>query len=322
MNLAKLMEWLKKNTIGSAIMFSAIAHAVFIGSLEFAKPEPKKVKDDTKVLEVVLVNAKTKKAPFKANALAQSNLDRGGNTDADRQMKSPLPVPKTPPEKHAEKIAVENKQAKVKAAQKLVETPHKQQRAAEQEMQTQEVMVQEQAPQKVESQPIQQAAAVEPDQSTHEEKPVKLDTADLMARSLDAARLEAQLSKNMDAYQKRPKRKFIGARTREYRFASYVDAWRQKVEKIGNLNYPAAAKEQKLYGRLVMTVAIRADGSLEKVELNRSSGNDVLDAAARRIVELAAPYAAFPEDIREDTDIIEITRTWTFTREDTLSSGD
>jgi protein TonB len=321
LNSNGVVEWLK-STMGMAVVFSVVTHAFLIGGLGFVKPEPKKLKDDIKALEVVLVNAKTKEAPFKAEALAQSNLDRGGNTDADRQMKSPLPVPKTPPEKRAEKIAVENKQAKVKAAQTPAEAPRKQKRVAEQEKQAQEVMVQAQAPQKVESLPTQQAAAVDPDQGKHEEKPVTLNAADLVARSLDAARLEAQLSKNMDAYQKRPKRKFIGARVREYRFASYVEAWRQKVEKVGNLNYPAAAKEKKLYGRLQLTVSIRSDGSVEKIELNRSSGHEILDDAAQRIVELAGPYAAFPEDIREDTDIIEITRTWTFTREDTLSSGD
>lgn len=316
-----IVDWIK-STLGVALVFSVVAHTVLIVGLGFVKPEDKKLQDKAQALEVVLVNAKTKEAPIKADALAQSNLDRGGNTDADRQMKSPLPVPKTPPDESATKLAAETKQAKVKAAAKQSEAPRKQQRIAEQEKPAQEVMTKLQSPQKIESAPMQQAEAVEPDQGKHEEKPTIINTADLVARSLDAARLEAQLSKNMDAYQKRPKRKFIGARVREYRFASYVEAWRQKVEKVGNLNYPAAAKEKKLYGRLQLTVSIRADGSIEKIELNRSSGYPVLDDAAQRIVELAAPYAAFPEEVRQDTDIIEITRTWTFTREDTLYSGD
>lgn len=321
MNFNSFLEWLK-STMGIAVVLSVVTHAVVIGGLGFVKPEEKKLKDDLKALEVVLVNAKTREAPFKAEALAQTNLDRGGNTDADRQMKSPLPVPKTPPDQKAEKLAMETRQAKVKAAATPSEAPQKQKRVAEQEKPAQEVMVQSKAPQKVESEPTQKATAVEPERGKQEEKPATLDTSDLVARSLDAARLEAQLSKNMDAYQKRPKRKFIGARVREYRFASYVEAWRQKVERVGNLNYPSAAKENKLYGRLQLTVSIRSDGSIEKIELNRSSGQPVLDEAAQRIVELAGPYAPFPEEVREDTDIIEITRTWTFTREDTLYSGD
>ena len=97
-----------------------------------------------------------------------------------------------------------------------------------------------------------------------------------------------------------------------------MEGWRSKVEKIGNLNYPEAARSQRLYGSLLLTVAIRANGSIENVEINRSSGKKILDAAAVRIVQLAAPYAVFPPDIRRDTDIIHITRTWTFTRGDEL----
>jgi periplasmic protein TonB len=124
----------------------------------------------------------------------------------------------------------------------------------------------------------------------------------------------------MDEYQKRPKRKFIGARTKEYRFALYVESWRQKVERIGNMNYPEAAKAQKLYGQLRMTVSIKADGSLESVIIDQKSNHPVLDEAAKRIVELAAPYAVFPDDIKHDTDILSITRTWTFTQEDSLQT--
>jgi protein TonB len=140
----------------------------------------------------------------------------------------------------------------------------------------------------------------------------------MMQRTLEAMRLEAQIAKDMDAYQKRPKRRFIGARAEEYRFARYVEDWRLKVERIGNLNYPEAARVQKLYGSLLLTVSIRADGSIEGVEVNKSSGHRVLDAAAVRIVEMAAPYAAFPPDVKRDTDILHITRTWTFTKADEL----
>ena len=139
-------------------------------------------------------------------------------------------------------------------------------------------------------------------------------------RTLEVMRLEAQIAKDMDAYQKRPKRRFIGARAEEYRFARYVEDWRLKVERVGNLNYPEAAREQKLYGSLLLTVSIRADGNIESVEVNRSSGHRVLDAAAVKIVEMAAPYSSFPPDIRRDTDILHITRTWTFTKGDLLRS--
>ena len=115
-----------------------------------------------------------------------------------------------------------------------------------------------------------------------------------MQRTLEAMRLEAQIAKDIEAYQQRPKRRFVGARAEEYRFARYVEDWRAKVERVGNLNYPEAARALKLYGSLLLTVSIRGDGSVENVEINRSSGQKVLDAAAVKIVEMAAPFAAFP----------------------------
>jgi len=135
---------------------------------------------------------------------------------------------------------------------------------------------------------------------------------------LEMNRLEALIAKQQDEYQKRPKRKFIGARAAEYRYAMYVDAWRQKVEKIGNTNYPIIAKQKKLYGQLQMTVSIKKDGSIENIEVNQSSGHKILDEAAKHIVELGAPYAKFAEDIAKDTDILSITRTWTFTHENSV----
>ena len=96
--------------------------------------------------------------------------------------------------------------------------------------------------------------------------------------------------------------------------------WRAKIERVGNLNYPEAARALKLYGSLLITVSIRSDGSVENVEINRSSGQKVLDAAAVRIVEMSAPFAAFPPDIKRDTDVLHITRTWMFTKGDELRS--
>jgi protein TonB len=142
------------------------------------------------------------------------------------------------------------------------------------------------------------------------------DARDLVEKSLEIERLEAQIRRDFQAYQERPKRKFIGARAQEYRFAQYVDNWRLKVERIGNLNYPEEAKTRKIYGSLQLTVAIKADGEVESVEINKSSGHRFLDQAAIRIVRLAAPFDRFPSTIRADTDILHITRTWTFTRAD------
>ena len=244
-------------------------------------------------LEVALVNAKTKEKPTKADVLAQANLDGGGNTDQKRRARSPLPVlPKDSPQNE---ITV--------ATQKVEEL----------ERLARELMTRLKS---------QQSAAVAPPQpEVQPPQPPDLPTAkEMMQKTLEAMRLEAQIAKDMEAYQQRPKRRFVGARAEEYRFARYVEDWRLKVERVGNLNYPEAARQKKLYGSLLLTVSIRADGTLEAVEVNRSSGQRILDAAAVKIVEMSGPYAPFPPDIKRDTDILHITRTWTFAKGDELVS--
>ena len=316
------MTWLKddSNRLGVMLGLSLAFHLVLL-SIKFAAPELRRLQDHLPALEVVLVNTKTKSKPIKADALAQANLDRGGNTDAERRMKSPLPVPKNKPQELSANLAAEARQASEEAAPIQATVTQKQQRVKELEKQARELMTQIKSSHAVESQSSQPASAATPEQGKQETSPKTLNAADLVAQSLDAVRLEAQISKDWDSYQKRPKRKFIGARVSEYRFAAYVESWRQKVEKVGTLNYPEEAKAQKLYGSLRMTVNIKSDGTIESIELNKSSGYKVLDESAKRIVELAAPYAEFPTDVRKDTDIISITRTWTFTREDTLSGA-
>jgi len=126
------------------------------------------------------------------------------------------------------------------------------------------------------------------------------------------ARLSAEISQSWEEYQKRPRQTFISARTRAYKYAAYMDAWRAKVERVGNLNYPEEAKRRDLSGDLIMDVALNPDGSIDSVTIKRSSGHAVLDDAAKRIVRLAAPFAPFPDDIRAETDILHITRTWQF----------
>jgi protein TonB len=309
-----------QDPLALTLIGSALLHGVLILSIKFEMPDLQRFKDNIPALEIVLVNAKTQTAPESPDALAQANLDRGGNTEEDRRAKSALPAPRDKPDDTRIMPAEEPKQTS-KQAEVDVAADRQMQRVAELEKQAQALMTQANAAQVTQSEPVKQPDAPQPDRSRNREVVSQtLDRAALASAIADMARLEAQIAKQQEEYQKRPKRKFIGARTQEYRFATYVESWRQKVERVGNLNYPEAAKEQKIYGQLRMTVSIKADGSIEKVEINQSSGHKILDDAALRIVELAAPYAPFPEDIRKDTDILSITRTWTFTRQDSLSA--
>jgi protein TonB len=271
-----------------AVLASLVLHAFVLFGITIRPPDMSRFDNIAPPLEVVLVYARSTSRPTQADALAQHNLDGGGNTDLERRARSPLPVTRS--DKQTMELTAESR------------------RVQQLEQEAQRLMTQMKSQAKVES----SAAQPEPQTETR----VAPNAADIMTRSLEIARLEAQIDKQMDAYQKRPRRRFLGARAQEYRFTRYIDDWRQKVERIGTLNYPQAARDQKIFGSLVMTVSIKADGTVDNVEVNRSSGQKILDEAARRIVELAAPYAAFPADISRDTDILSITRTWTFTRSD------
>ena len=279
----------------AAGLVSIAIHAFILFGVTFKLPDPSTLKNLSRPMEVVLVNAKTQTKPQQADAYAQHNLDGGGNTDANRRARSPLPVTREPKASSDVTLA--------------------QSRVRQLEREAKQLMTQTKpAPATVPAAPPQTQPQPQPEPQA-ESQPAP-NAADIMQRSLEIARLEAQISRDWDNYQKRPRRRFVGARTQEFRFARYVEDWRLKMERVGELNYPQAARDQRIYGSLVVTVSIKADGSLEKVEINRPSGQKVLDDAAVRIVKLAAPFSPFPADISKDTDILSISRTWTFTRAD------
>jgi protein TonB len=274
-----------------AMLASVVVHAIVLFGITVRPPVLSKHDNLAPTLEVVLVNAHSATRPQRADALAQHNLDGGGNTDLERRAKTPLPVMGT--DKQASELTLVSE------------------RVQQLEREAQKLMAQAKSQAKVETAP-------RPEPQT--EAAVAPNAADIVRKSFELARLEAQIDMQMESYQKRPRRRFLGARTQEYRFARYIEDWRLKVERIGTLNYPQAARDQKIYGSLQMTVSIKSDGTIDSIDINRSSGQKVLDEAARRIVHLAAPYSAFPPDISKDTDVLSITRTRTFTRSDQLSS--
>jgi protein TonB len=144
--------------------------------------------------------------------------------------------------------------------------------------------------------------------------------AALIARSFEIASLDAEIAARMEAKAKRPRRKFISATTQEYKYAAYMEAWRAKVERVGNLNYPDEARRKRLSGSLILDVALNSDGSINEIVVRKPSGFPSLDDAAVRIVKLASPYAAFPDAFKKDVDILHITRTWQFDSGDHFAS--
>ena len=276
------------SSLGLGIGISVFLHAALL-TLHFKFPDAASAARE-KALDIILVNAKSARPPADAQALAQANLDGGGNTDDNRRAKTPLPP--TPQQLAGSEIQ------------------QMQRRVRELEAQQQRLLTQAKS---------LRSAAVSQNASEQPAPTPSLTGLDLAESARAMARLEGEISKSTDEYNKRPRKKFIGARTEEYRFAQYIEDWREKIQRVGTLNYPDAARG-KLYGSLVLTVSLNADGSIGRIDINRSSGHKVLDDAARRIVLMAAPYSAFPPDIRRDTDILEITRTWYFTQGDQLSA--
>lgn len=139
-------------------------------------------------------------------------------------------------------------------------------------------------------------------------------------RDMEMARLAAEIHLRSEQYAKRPKRKFVSASTQEYAYAAYLRQWVDRVERIGNLNYPDEARRRQLAGELVISVAIRRDGSVESAQVIRSSGTRLLDDAALRIAKLAEPYPPLPPS-GEEIDILHVTRTWQFLPAGTLVDG-
>jgi len=275
-----------------AVVASIAIHAFLIVGLGLRIAGMQRWDEPHNVMDVVLVNAKSATRPKKADALAQANLDGGGNTDKKLRAATPLPALEQR-EPSRELHAAEGRVKQLEAEAKELMTRLKSDVAV---------------------------ARIDPQPAAKPDAKADAQARDLMEKSLEIERLEAQIRREHQAYQERPKRTFVGARAAEYRFAQYVDNWRRKIERIGNLNYPAEAKANRIYGSLQLTVAIKADGEVESVEINKSSGHKVLDQAAVRIVRLAAPFDRFPQNIRADTDILHITRTWTFTRGDQVVS--
>ena len=277
----------QSRVLAISIAASVVLHVILL-SIHFRFPDALRWKSTSQPLEVVLVNAKSRDKPERAKALAQANLDGGGNTDAKRRASTPLPVtnPKEPGRDLAE---MQRRQRELEAQQQRLLAQARESRAAV-------------------------PAAGEGKRPVDEPTP-QVAGRDMADRTLAMLELQAKIDRDIRLYQEKPRKLFIGASASKYLFAQYEEEWRAKIERVGTINYPAEARG-KLYGTLQMTVTILPDGSVEKIELNRSSGLKLLDQAAFRIVKMASPFAVFPAEIRKNYDQVVITRTWFFAQGD------
>jgi protein TonB len=275
-----------------AIACSVLAHASLL-AIRFAAPDAFRLQPADPGLEVILVNAKHARAPVKADALAQANLDGGGNAEAGRAQ-SPLP----------DLRKIENGDS-IKALQR---------RIAELEQQQKNVLTKVRQSQ-FNSAPVAEQAKPDPNRTG----------ADNVDSTRAIARMTAEITQRIADENKRPKKTFISPSTREVGYAMYYKAMQKRVEEVGTLNFPQQ-NGHKLYGELVVYIPIFQDGSLYEKEggprVERSSGNPALDKAALAIVRRAAPFGKFPANMRssDKDDLWIVVTRFKFTREEKLQA--
>lgn len=273
---------------GGILLISSVIHLLLIFTVAWSLPDPAPT---AQTLEITLAQFKSDSAPEDADFLAQANQEGSGTLD-----------------EKAELSTLEQANFQANEIRKVAK-PQNTQSQKQQEQQSKEVITS-----------LQRSTFSEVD-DTRKENTSKQTAAESQVESEqrmeEIASLEAELRMQRQAFARRPRRKQLTAvSARASADAAYLHTWRQKIESVGNMNYP----DVDLYGSLTLLVAIRADGTVEKVEVRRSSGYKVLDDAAKSIVRLAAPFDPFPEAIRKNADVLEIIRTWQFDKSRYLSS--
>lgn len=285
-------EDLSKERFGFTVFLSACVHGILILGVGFTYLDEL---NSEPALEITLAQYRSDIAPESADFLAQENQVGSGSTDEALAPSTPfesdfnadtiqevVPVPRTTTLTNP----VENQDAAVVTSL---------QSATDVDQQLEEIPPEEDVPLS--------------DESTEDDISVAI------------ASLQAQLDRQRQEYARRPRKYTISsASTKKSEDALYLDTWRRRIEAVGNVNYPDQARRDRLYGSLRLLVAILPDGQVDEIRILQSSGHDLLDQAAIEIVEMASPFAPFPEAMLADVDILEIIRTWRFHEGNALTS--
>ncbi len=275
-----------------SMMMAAALHAALLLGLGFVAI--KSVVRVPPTLDVILVQSAGDETPEDASYLAQVSQEGGGNTD-DRDRP-------TTPFQGTERIDTNG----------VAPVPMEASAPNPQQLEEETILTQLFSDYSVKTEEISKTEA---------EPKLKISDVDVDA-NLEIARLSAELDEMLNQYAERPRKEFISARTKEASAAAYMFNWVERVERVGNLNYPEIARIKGLSGRLLLTVGINKDGSIANVDLRKSSGVAALDEAAKNIVRLASPFDALKGELRDRADILYITRTWDFDSQAGLSSGE
>ena len=266
--------------LGATMVLSVLLHAMVILGIGFAVEDAAPVMP---TLDVILSQTRTALTPAQADFLAQAANQGGGEHDKSSRPTAPQAGPLPQP--------VDGLAPRPLRAQTPAPSPPPDARVVS-STNARETMPSPQPRQEIEVTPLP------PGQE-------KID------RDIEMARLAAEIQLRSQQYAKRPKRQFVSASTKEYAWADYLRGWVDRVERVGNLNYPDEARRRRIGGLVVISVGVRRDGSVESIRIVQSSHVPMLDEAATRIVKLSQPFSPLPKT-QEDPDVLHVTRTWQF----------
>ncbi|MEA0734587.1 energy transducer TonB [Xanthomonas campestris pv. campestris] len=269
----------ERQRLTATLVISLLLHGLLILGVGFAVSEDAPL---VPTLDVIFSQTSTPLTPKQADFLAQANQQGGGNQDTAQRPRDSQPG-----------VVPQDRTGLAPQAQRAttVQAP----------LPTQTRVVSSRRGER----------AVPTPQPNPQTDPLSPADAQRVQRDAEMARLAAEVHLRSEQYAKRPNRKFVSASTREYAYANYLRAWVDRAERVGNLNYPDEARRRRLGGKVVITVGVRRDGSVESSRVLVSSGTPVLDAAALRVVQLAQPFPPLPRS-KDDVDILQVTRTWLF----------
>jgi len=285
-----------RDLLSITAFFSALFHALVILGISFKLPDIAAIRNSDNTLDVVLVNRSNNEVPIEADTVS-TNDNQGGGKD-DKEAESPLPYThQNVSQVESIKLTAEQHQRTTLAPDKLI--TGRESNVAVVNKRTEKTRLK-----------AKQAATGKDILTTKSQ------------RQLRKERLIAKLNQSMEDYQKRPRKEYLSPTTKKHEAAKYLDDWRKKVENVGNTNYPIQAKAKSLSGSLILTVEIKANGTISSISIEKPSEHKLLNDAAKRFVRDASPFAAFPDELARTKDIVVITRAFHFLRTNKLSSSD
>lgn len=267
--------------LGMTFFLASIFHGILILGISFSLAQAEH--DTAHTLDIILVQTHNPSEPDEAKYLAQVSQKGGGDSEEKSRVRELFTTPSLADQPG---LATQNQQQQVSSQQQS-----------------------------------EQIAMLHQDQSDYsvstDKKPTPPDETTVSRQESQnentrTARLAQEISNIIENRSEKPKVKYMNSSTREFLPARYMREWINRVERIGNLNYPDQARREELSGTLILDVAIKSDGTLIDIDLRKSSGHKILDDAAQRIVRLAAPYSPFPAKLKQEADVLHITRSWEF----------